>query len=90
MKQKVFKIGVPELQEAKFVIDVNGTKCTTWIDGKGNVQYNSPDFIKVNYYGDLRICRKTIISIEMLLRSVFDEVVFDDKRNARSGKRAKI
>ncbi|MCH4147101.1 MAG: hypothetical protein LKG25_00765 [Prevotella sp.] len=86
--KKDFKIGVPKLQEASFVIDVNGTKCKTFIDGNGEVKYNLPDYKVVDCYGDLELLRKALFAIASLVRSAFAKEVFNDKRNARSGQKA--
>lgn len=88
MKEIKFKIGVPQLERAEFTINVNGKKCFVWLNGNGEVEYNKPDFVNVNYYNDVSVCRYALEQIEKLIKESFVKQVLKKKRNARSGKTA--
>jgi hypothetical protein len=66
MKRKI-KIGVPQLVNAEFTIDVNGTICRNRIDSKGKIGYYIEDYKKVDYAG-LTDAKPVFDAVESLLQ----------------------
>jgi ribosomal protein L19E len=52
--------------------------------------YNKPDFVNVNYYNDVSVCRYALEQIEKLIKESFIKAEIMEKiSNARSSKKAK-
>jgi hypothetical protein len=77
MKRKI-KIGVPQLVNAEFTIDVNGTICRNRIDSKGKIGYYIEDYKKVDYAG-LTDAKPVFDAVESLLQDVFVPQVFNNR-----------
>jgi hypothetical protein len=78
MKRKI-KIGVPQLVNAEFTIDVNGTICRNRIDSKGKIGYYIEDYKKVDYAG-LTDAKPVFDAVESLLQDVFVPQVFNNRK----------